>query len=226
MNRNPPSSVLFSWPDKGLVGKVVPKSRIYEMAKVGGALREKFVTQVDQIVWQYKLSPETINLPSQPSVPEIQVFRVSLKTAEPPIDVLKCIDGVVQFPIIFELAYEGKVKIMAAHKRPSEADARKWVISDYFSTGWTYADIKRSEMPVVLDLGGLYEALLQKIIPLTPRDQESLPDLVNRLEKVKAKQREIDKVRAKLSKERQFNRKVDINSTLRQLNIELEELSH
>lgn len=81
-------------------------------------------------------------------------------------------------------------------------------------------------MPVVLDLAGLYEALLQRLIPLPPRDHENFSALVERLEGVRAKQREIEKVRAKLAKEKQFNRKVEINATLRQLNNELEELSH
>lgn len=68
--------------------------------------------------------------------------------------------------------------------------------------------------------------LLQRLIPLAPRDQESFSALVERLERVRAKQREIEKVRAKLAKKKQFNRKVEINATLRQLNKELEELSH
>src|SRR5690606_26499689 len=135
--------------------------------------------------------------------------------------ILKCIDGAVQFPIIFELEHEGKTKVIAAHKHSSEVDASKWVISDYFSTAWMPADSDRSDMPLVLDLGRLYEALLQRLLPLTPRTQESHAALVERLERVKAKQREIEKVKAKLAKEKQFNRKVEINSELRKLKSDL-----
>lgn len=53
--------------------------------------------QVEQIVWQYKLAPETINLPAKPGVPEVQIFRIVLKTGDMSVDVLKCIDGAVQF---------------------------------------------------------------------------------------------------------------------------------
>jgi hypothetical protein len=66
-------------------------------------LKDLFVEQVEQIVWRYKLAPETINLPAKPGVPEIQVFAIQLKTPELHRDVLRCIDGAVQFPIIFEL---------------------------------------------------------------------------------------------------------------------------
>jgi len=217
---------LINYPKQATFGRVLPKNKIYEHSGANTRLKDLFVEQVEQIVWQYKLAPETINLPAKPGVPEVQVFRIVLKAAELSVDVLKCIDGAVQFPIVFELEYEGKTKVVAAHKRLSEVDATKWVVSDYFSTAWMPANSPRVEMPVVLDLAGLYEALLQRLIPLVPRDQESFSALVERLEGVRAKQREIEKVRAKLAKEKQFNRKVEINATLRQLNNELEELSH
>jgi hypothetical protein len=227
MNASPVlHQALINYPKQATFGRVLPKNKIYEHSGANTRLKDLFVEQVEQIVWQYKLAPETINLPARPGVPEVQVFRVILKTGELSADVLKCIDGAVQFPIVFELEHEGKIKVIAAHKRPSEADATKWVVSDYFSTVWMPANSPRVEMPVVLDLAGLYEALLQRLIPLAPRDQESFSALVERLERVRAKQREIEKVRAKLAKKKQFNRKVEINATLRQLNKELEELSH
>ena len=219
-------SALINYPTQATFGRVLPKSTIYEHSGANTRLKDLFVEQVEQIVWQYKLAPETINLPAKPGVPEVQVFRVVLKTGELSVDVLKCIDGAVQFPIVFELEHEGKIKVIAAHKRPSEADASKWVVSDYFSTTWMPANSERSDMPVVLDLGGLYEALLHRLIPLAPRTHESFAAIVERLEGMRAKEREIEKVRAKLAKEKQFNRKVEINATLRQLNNELEELSH
>lgn len=222
----PQHPALINYPKQATFGRVLPKNKIYEHSGANTRLKDLFVEQVEQIVWQYKLAPETINLPAKPGVPEVQVFRIVLKTGELSVDVLKCIDVAVQFPVVFELEHEGKIKVVAAHKRPSEADATKWVVSDYFSTAWLPAKSERSDMPVVLDLAGLYETLLQRLIPLAPRAHESFTTLVERLEGVRTKQREIEKVRAKLAKEKQFNRKVEINATLRQLSNELEELCH
>ena len=217
---------LINYPKQATFGRVLPKNKIYEHSGANTRLKDLFVEQVEQIIWQYKLAPETINLPAKPGVPEVQVFRIVLKMGELSVDVLKCIDAAVQFPILFELEHEGKIKVIAAHKRPNEADASKWAVSDYFSTAWIPANSKRSEMPVVLDLECLYETLLQRLTPLAPRAHESFAALVERLEAVRCKQREIEKVRAKLVKEKQFNRKVEINATLRQLNNEFEKLSH
>ena len=60
--------------------------------------------------------------------------------------------------------------------------------------------------------------------PLPARPQETLTDLVARVESVSAKQREVEKAASKLLKEKQFNRKVVLNAELRKLKAELDEL--
>ena len=217
-------SPFISYPRQAAFGRVLPKNKIYEHSGANTRLKDLFVEQVEQIIWQYKLAPETINLPAKPGVPEIQVFAIQLKTPELHLDVLRCIDGAVQFPIVFELGFDGRTQVIAAHKRPNEADASRWVLSDYFETVWLPSDIERAAMPLALDLGGLYEQMLHRLIPTTARPQESLGDFVARVELVAAKQREVEKTASKLAKQMQFNRKVEINATLRQLKNELEQL--
>jgi len=218
-------SPLIAYPQQAAFGRVLPKSKIYEHGKANTRLKDLFVKQVEQIVWQYKLAPETINLPARPGVPEIQVFSIQIKVPELHRDVLRCIDTAIAFPILFELVFEGKTQVTAAYKRPNEADANRWVLSDYFATRWLPAGRGRTAMPVALHLGGLYEQLLQRLIPLSARPEESLADLVVRVELAEGKRRELDKIAAQLAKEKQFNRKVEINAALRQLKAELEQLS-
>jgi len=212
---------LIAYPKQAEFGRPIPKNKLYEKAGVNTRLKNLFVEQVDQIVWRYKLAPETINLPERPGVPEIQVFAIALKTSELHLDVLRCIDDVVQYPVIYELTHETGAetvtKVIAAYKRPSGSDANRWILSSYFSTGWLPATCERTSMPIALHLGGLYEQLLYRLMPLPPRPQESLPELVARIEQVRAKQRELDKTSSRLAKAKQFNRKVEINAQLRQL---------
>lgn len=211
------NSAFLQYPAAAEFGKVIPKAKIYEHSGANTRLKDLFVEQVEQIVWQYKLAPETIHLPARPGVPEIQVFSIQLKTPELHTDVLRCIDKVIPFPIVFELTFEGDTQVIAAYKRPNEADRSRWVLSDYFASEWFPANHKRSALPVALHLGGLYEQLLHRLIPLPARARETLSDLVARVEQAQAKQREVDKMAARLAKERQFNRKVEINAQLRQL---------
>lgn len=216
---------LVSYPAKAAFGRTLPKNKIYEHSKANTRLKDLFVKEVEQIFWQYKLAPETINLPARQSVPEIQVFSLQLKTPELNRNVLRSIDGAVQFPIIFELGFDGFTQVVACYKRPSEADASRWVLSDYFETGWLPASGQRAAMPLALDLASLYEGLLHRLIPLAARPRETLASLVARFEQVQARQREVARTAARLEKEKQFNRKVEINAALRNLKTELEQLS-
>jgi hypothetical protein len=221
----PTHPAFISYPKKANFGRNLPKNKIYEHSGANTRFKDLFIEQVEQIVWQFKLAPETINLPAKPGVPEIQVFAIQLKTPQLDMDVLRCIDGAVQFPILFELSFDGQTQVVAAYKRPNEADASRWVLSDYFATAWLPSVSERAAMPLALDLGGLYEQVLHRLIPTPARLQESLVDLVARVEQVAAKQREVDKASSKLAKEKQFNRKVELNSILRQLKTELEQLN-
>lgn len=221
----PANKALFSYPPQAAFGRPLPKNKLYEKSGANTRLKNLFVAQVDQIVWQYKLAPETINLPANPGVPEVQVFSIHLKVPELHLDVLRCIDGAVQYPIVFELNHVGRTQMVACHKRLSDADAKQWVCSDYFASPWQPATASRQALPVVLDLAALYESLLRALIPLTARPQEKLADVVLRLGKLNALQRDIQKTQAQMAKEKQFNRKVGINAQLRQLKTEAQELS-
>ena len=218
------------YPPQAAFGRILPKSKLYTHSHASTRLKNLFVQQVSQIVWQYKLAPETINLPARPAVPEIQVFGITLKTPELSYDVLRAIDQAVQFPIIFELVHAGRTQVVACYKsaggRTNEANASlsRWVLSDYFATGWLADNAQRSALPVALHLGGLYGQLLRALLPLPARQHETLAEQVGRLEAMAAKQREADKTAARLAKEKQFNRKVAINADLRRLHREVDAL--
>tara|TARA_R100001244_G_scaffold20404_1_gene21073 strand:+ start:7294 stop:7974 length:681 start_codon:yes stop_codon:yes gene_type:complete len=216
---------LFSFPAQARVARVVPKSKIYEHGPVTSALRDKFVRQVEQISWAYKLAPETINLPARGSVAEIQVFDITQKTAELDEELLRAIDRAISLPIIFQLHHEQRTRMVAAFKRPSEADASKWVIDGYFAGNWLPADSPRQPLPVALDLQGLYEQLLRSLLPSPARSGESLPEQLQRLNRLRSLHHEYAKLDTRLHKEKQFNRKVALNAQLREIQNEIADLS-
>jgi hypothetical protein len=204
---------------------VVAKSKIYEHGLVSSSLRDKFVSQVEQITWAYKLAPETINLPARGGVAEIQVFDIVQKTSELDEEVLRAIDRAIPLPIIFQLRHEQRTRMVAAFKRPSEADVSKWVIDGYFAGNWLPANNPRQPLPVALDLQGLYEQLLRSLLPNTARPGESLPEQLQRLNRLRGLHSEHAKLDARLNKEKQFNRKVVLNAQLREIQNEIAELS-
>ena len=218
-------STLYTYPKQAHYGRVLPKNKIYEHGSLSPALKALFIQQVERIVWQYKLAPETINLPAKPGVQEIQIFDIHLKTAELNHDVLRCIDKAIPLPIIYELHYDNRIQPIATYKRPNEADNSKWVIDTYFPGDWQPSDTPRQPLPIALDLQGLYEQLLRNLIPLPQREHETLRQQVERFNLLQSKQTEYQKQQARLNKEKQFNRKVELNAQLRHIKTELEQLS-
>ncbi|MBW7851403.1 MAG: DUF4391 domain-containing protein [Rhodospirillales bacterium] len=218
-------SAFFDYPKSAAFGRVVPKTKIYEHAGANTALKDLFVREVDQIVWRFKLAPETTNLSATPGVAEVQVFGISLKTGKLDDAVLRTIDKAIPFPLIFELTWRGKRKAVAAFKRPSEADSAKWVISEYFATDWAPEDASRQPLPVALDLGALYERMLTAMMPAPVQTDEDIQTRVDRLEAIRAKTREVERIKARLTREKQYNKRVAINAELRAAKHELERLT-
>lgn len=216
--------MLFAYPQKSHFGRVLPKNKIYANAKITAALKRKFIDQIDKIVWEYKLSPETINLPSKNYVHEIQIFTVVLREADLKDDVLRCIDNAIPFPIIYELVYNQQIKMKSAYKRPSEADSGKWVTENYFETDWQRIDTERVSLPVALDLDVLYEKILRSLMPKI-RNDENLREQVQRLAELQAKKTEAEKLESRIRKEKQFNRKIELNAELRKLKAEIAKLN-
>ncbi|MHB1075998.1 DUF4391 domain-containing protein [Thiobacillus sp.] len=217
---------MFVYPKQAEFNRPVPKTKIYAHARPPKRHKELFVAQVGEILWKYKLAPETVNLPPRKGIHEIQVFELALRTPQLDPAVLQAIDKAIPFPLVFQLIFDGQVRFAASYKRPSEADSTKWVIEASFQTAPQPLDAQRSPLPVALDLAGLYEQIVRRHIPLPPRPGEGIADQVARYNALAAKQKAQQQLEARLAQEKQFNRKVELNAQLRELSAELALLQH
>ena len=236
---------LYEWPRAAAFGRVIPKNKIYEHAGANTALKAIFVREVDQIVWSHKLAPETVNVAATKQVSEIQVFRIAVRTATLDHEVLSAIDKAIPFPLFFEVTNGEHVMVAAAYKRPSEANSNRFVLGNYFLSDWLPASVQRTAFPVALNMGTLYERLLEPLVrrqmaqlvanasgimnsPIAPEiaDQPaSLEARIAQAEAIEAKVHDVMRIRARLAREKQFNKRVAINAELRTAKQELERLS-
>jgi hypothetical protein len=224
---------MFDYPKQAELSRALPKNKIYEFARPSRAIRSRFVSQIADIVWKYKLSPETVNLPPRQGIEEIQVFVISLKTRELTAAALRpillTIDKSIPSPIFFQIIFAGRVKFTAAWKRtgepcPAADGVRKAAPDLYFETPWQPATLPLPPLPVAVDLAGLYDQMLRRHMPLAPRAGESLQEHVWRAGQIRLKEAECRRLDAQLRKERQFNRKVEINAVLRRSTADLAQL--
>lgn len=202
----------FCYPAAALFGRTLPKNKIYERASVTPRLRQLFVEQVDAIIWQYKLAPETINLRPTASVPEIQIFRIRLRGSELAEDILHCLDTAIPSPLLFELEWEKRVQVRACFKQATAPEKA----GGYFCSSWHEAGTPRRPLPLVLDMEALYAALLEPLAPWPRRGHEALPQWMQRLEAIADCERQMARLEARLRREKQFNKKIPLNRELRE----------
>lgn len=242
----PPQPLLYRWPDSAKVDRELPKAKIYEQTHATKGLKELFVRGVDRITWSHKLAESTVRLRATEQVHEIQVFRLALRTETIHHEILSSIDRVIPSPIIFEIIYENQVSTIATYKRLSPKDQTpRLETKSYFQSPWYDAETDRAAFPTALDLGWLYDGLLGPLIDHqsaemliryghadladrlclhkpSPETREPLQDRMDSFIELESSLKEIERMRKRLDREKQFNRKVEINQALRKLLDELQ----
>lgn len=221
---------LYKFPLKARVDRLIPKNKFYEQGKANKKVEQLFVDQVENIRWAYKLASSTIHLQDQEDLKEIQIFRVKSRVEDLDVSILSFIDKLILTPIVFEVVYQEKVKVIATYKRLNQADKTKAVIGQYYASDW-FEDADRVELPLYLKLADLYEHFIAQILPITSsKDQEnddesvSLELQLQKAQQLETLQKQLDKLKSKLRTEKQFNRKVELNKHIHALESDLNKL--
>lgn len=213
---------MLNLPNETLVDKRIPKTKFYEKLKPDSGLRQKFIDQVDYIVWKHKLSPDTIKIGATSEVEEIQIFEVYLKQQNLAREVLEQIDRAIPYPIIFALVYQTNVQLAVAYKRRSKHHQNRFVVDSYHYSAWQGLQEVALEVKG-LNLQDVYQNILKCLLPESARDK-NLEQAVQDKKAADKLKRDIIALKAKIKKERQFNRKVEYNLELQEKLRELEKI--
>ena len=218
---------LYKFPQQAKVDRLIPKNKFYEQGKANTKIEQLFVDQVENIRWAYKLASSTIHLQDQEDLKEIQIFRVKSRVEDLDVSILSFIDKLILTPIIFEVVYQDKVKVVATYKRLNQADKTKAVIGQYYASDWL-EDADHVELPFYLKLADLYEHFIAQLLPIaSSKEQENDDESVSiELKLQKAQQlesllKQFDHLKSKLRKEKQFNRRVELNKQLQNLQLQI-----
>ena len=218
---------LYQFPQQAKVDRIIPKNKFYEQGKANGKIEQLFVNQVESIRWAYKLAASTIHLEDQDDLKEIQIFQVRRRVENLDISILSFIDKLILTPIIFEVVYRDKVKVVATYKRLNQADKSKAVIGQYYASEWL-GDHNRAELPLYLKLSDLYEHFIEQLLPLAvsreqhqDRESISLEIKLQKAQQLEGLLKQFDQLKAKLRNEKQFNRRVELNKQLQDLQLQI-----
>ena len=218
---------LYKFPQQAKVDRLIPKNKFYEQGKANTKIEQLFVDQVENIRWAYKLASSTIHLQDQEDLKEIQIFRVKSRVKDLDVSILSFIDKLILTPIIFEVVYQDKVKVVATYKRLNQADKTKAVIGQYYASDWL-EDADRVELPLYLKLADLYEHFIAQILPITSSEDSGDDDesvsielKLQKAQQLESLQKQLNQLQSKLRNERQFNRRVELNKQLQDLQLQI-----
>jgi len=235
--------MLYHYPSTAKVDKIIPKNKFYQRGSANHRIERLFVEQVESIRWAYKLSPQTINLSDSDTVREIQIFSIISRVESIDNEVLQFIDKLIPSPIIFEIVFEDKIKVIATYKRQSQADSQKVVLGKYYATDWQ-DPTQREDLPIVFGIADLYEYFIERLLlatneaspnvvlipnietnlSKTTRKIDSIEEKIAHAEKVALLTKQINELQKRIYKEKQFNRQVEMNLQLQMLQKQLNEL--
>ena len=198
--------------------KRIPKQKFYENLTISPVLRRVFIDQIRMVYWKNKLATSTLNIAAGEAVTEIEVFEVRLN--EPLLDdaVLKQIDKEIPYHILFILTRDGKAQAWIGYKEAAASGSNAFKVGRYYHTDWMPEDELRLSING-LNMDAVYESLVRQIAGgnLQTDSGESLKESVERDEKKKQLEKQIAVLESTMRKEKQLNRRMEMNAELKQL---------
>lgn len=205
----------------------IPKKIFYEKLEINSDLKRIFVENIESILWKNKIVAENINVADGKEVSEIHIFYIQLNKLLSVDKVFRQIDKVIPYHIIFVLEYENKYQAWIGYKEATLTGNNAFKVEKYYHTEWKNKEDLTLSLEG-LDLDKVYENFVRQIAgdKLEMHNYgESLKETISREEERKTLEYKINVLEGKIKKENQFNRQVEMNSELKVLKKQLEEIN-
>nr|WP_255575645.1 DUF4391 domain-containing protein [Caproiciproducens faecalis] len=196
----------------------IPKEKFYKNLDIDSKLRQRFISGIDSIVWQNKLSKTTLNVADGANVIEIDVLEVILKGNECDYKLLEFIDSNIPHHTVFILRMQEKAQLVINFKEAIKNREGKFKISATYKTDWS--DMNALTLSVNgLDMDKIYENFILQIASgkLNVTNSSDLKEAIAKAKEIDDLKAQIAVLEAKIAREKQFNVQVKLNAELKKL---------
>jgi hypothetical protein len=207
-------------PKPTLVNRVIPKNAFDSYCT--HQQRRLFTEKIEKIRWTNKLAWETINLPGN-EIKEIQCFEIELRQKDGIEEALRIIDRAIPYPILFKLTLVDLRKWVISKKHPNPTNEDNAVIDWTFESEWS-SEAQDISFELKISLDEVFKGICLAVAGDGDNAAINIGDLVRLKQETKELNSKIDKLKAHLAREKQFNRKVELNLELQVLQNQLNEL--
>lgn len=233
-------------PPEARVDARVPKKLLVEQGAPTSADKRAIQDGIDELQWLAACKPTTIGVPvfmdEAREYLEIAIVACAFRPGGKPARLIELIHRAIPYPVFLVSADEEGIAVSVAHKRHAEREADKVVIERVVSvTGLSREQLNPNERAFLQslalakqsrrDLCSLYEGWLARIEALNAArlngafaasdDAGSIERRREALEAHSRLTREIIGLRAKADREKQLNRRVDLNLEIQRLEADL-----
>ena len=246
MNYGPVISAL-ALPTDARVDQRVPKKLLLEQGAPTAADKRQIQDGIEEMYWIAALKPTNIGVPifrdEVREYLEIAVLTVTLRAAAKPGRLTELIHRAIPYPVVLVAGDGETVSLSLAHKRWSQGETGKVVIEEIRRTApfrpdaptaveaSFLASLALSSLPA-RDLFALYRGWLDRFAALEaaqitgayapPDSPDRAAALREGLDTHARLQRDIAILRAQAEREKQLNRRVELNLEIKRLESELD----
>jgi|JI10StandDraft_1071094.scaffolds.fasta_scaffold15048_3 hypothetical protein len=212
---------IFILPNTAKVNRVIPKNAFdtYTTAKQ----KKLFTDLIARITWTHKLSPDTINLEAK-DIKEIQIFRIELKVKEEIQSVLDVIDKAIPYHIVFIIEHDGKIYLSTSTKHAHPTKEDNAVIDWTFKTSWFSPSKNTYRLHLKKSIDAVFHDFCFQLSGKSEISSMPFQDLIEHKRRIDTLEKEIAKIKVRISNGKQFNRKVELNLRLKEAEDELQSL--
>ncbi|MBW7572492.1 DUF4391 domain-containing protein [Caproiciproducens faecalis] len=209
---------MLNLPKSTYFERKIPKEKFYKNLDIDSKLRQRFISGIDSIVWQNKLSKTTLNVADGANVIEIDVLEVILKGNECDYKLLEFIDSNIPHHTVFILRMQEKAQLVINFKEAIKNREGKFKISATYKTDWS--DMNALTLSVNgLDMDKIYENFILQIASgkLNVTNSSDLKEAIAKAKEIDDLKAQIAVLEAKIAREKQFNVQVKLNAELKKL---------
>lgn len=232
-------------PRDALVDQRVPKKLLVEQGAPTAADKRRIMDGIEELHWVAALKPTNIGVPAFKDAVreylEVSVLTAELRAAAKAPRLIALIHRAIPYPLLLVSAHNGSVALSLAHKRWSQGEGGKVVIEDVrliplngeppsAEESSFLENIALSRLPA-RDLFALYCGWFDRLAALEAAritGSFTLPDTADRAAAVQdglatyaRRKRDLAILRARADKEKQLNRRVELNTEIKRLEAEL-----
>lgn len=222
------------------INQIIAKDIFYKQTDITKQEKVLIKKNIARLTCLYSIKPDTINIKAYKDhvreYEELLVIQMAVREDSSLNRLAEIMMKTIPYPMLLFLVWEEKIKLCAAHQRTNQNDPTKNTLEEMVATEWLQEDsplfdklnithMSFRNLYALYDdlLSAIYlfkaEQILAKPTELTPAEARELTLTIQNLDE------EITVLKSKLKRETQFNRKMEMNIQIKNMENQRQQLT-